>query len=71
MISLERLLGDEIYYYDDEESFASQIEKIMTMEANEQKYRSIAQKYDWRQISLKYEEVLKMAAKERTLPDPL
>jgi glycosyltransferase involved in cell wall biosynthesis len=63
MISLERLLGDEIYYYDDEESFASQIEKIMTMEANEQKYRSIAQKYDWRQISQKYEEVLKRAAK--------
>lgn len=62
MISLERLLGDEIYYYDDVESFISQVEGILKEKGKEQEYRSLAEKYDWSALALKYEEVLRRAA---------
>jgi glycosyltransferase involved in cell wall biosynthesis len=62
MISLERLLGDEIYYYDDVESFVAQVEGILKERGKEQEYRSLAEKYDWSALALKYEEVLKRAA---------
>ncbi len=58
MIALERLLGDEIYYYDDVESFIAQAEKIQGARLDEQRYRSLAEEYDWRKIASKYERVL-------------
>jgi len=62
MISLERLLGDEINYYDDAESFAAQVKNILKARLDERKLRSLAESYDWRKIARKYEEVLKKSA---------
>jgi glycosyltransferase involved in cell wall biosynthesis len=61
MISLERLLGDEIYYYDDAESFIQQVNKILSSEGHKEKYRSVAEEYDWRTLARRYEEVLRKA----------
>jgi glycosyltransferase involved in cell wall biosynthesis len=63
MISLERLLGDEIYYYDDVESFVVQAKEILSSQQPVERYRSVAEKYDWRALAYKYEEVLNKAAK--------
>lgn len=62
MISLERLLGDEIYYYDNKESFIAQSEHILSSRREEMAYRAIAEKYDWRNIAEAYEEVLQKAS---------
>ena len=64
MISLERLLGDEIYYYDDVESFVEQVKMVLHARPDEQKLRSLAEKYDWRPISQRYGQVLSDAAKD-------
>ncbi len=61
-ISLERLLGDKIYYYDDVGSFVEVTKMILAKEIEEQVYRSIAEEYDWRLISVNYEKILKKAA---------
>ncbi len=61
MISLERLLGDEIYYYDDVESFVLKVTEILKHGDNEQKLRSIAEKYDWKALAKRYEAVLERA----------
>ena len=61
MVSLERLLGDEIYYYDDVESFVVQAKRILNSKIDERRYKSMAEKYDWREIAPKYETVLKRA----------
>jgi glycosyltransferase involved in cell wall biosynthesis len=63
MISLEKLLGDEIYYYDDVESFIGQVKMVLAARPDEQRYRSLAEKYDWRPISKRYERVLSDAAR--------
>jgi glycosyltransferase involved in cell wall biosynthesis len=62
MISLEKLLGDEIYYYDDVENFIGQLENILKDKGKEKEYRSLAQKFDWKALAQKYEAVLKNAA---------
>jgi len=62
MISLERLLGAEVSYYDDVESFALQVQRILASKRDEATYRSVAEKYDWRKIAHNYEDVLKRAA---------
>lgn len=62
MASLERMLGDEIYYYDDVESFIAQVNSILSTQSEEKRYRSLAERYDWRAISLKYENVLRKAS---------
>jgi glycosyltransferase involved in cell wall biosynthesis len=62
MISLEKLLGDEIYYYDDVESFTLQVKNVLAAGIDEKRYRSLAEKYDWREIASCYEEVLGKAA---------
>jgi glycosyltransferase involved in cell wall biosynthesis len=59
MISLEKLLGDEIFYYDDVESFVGHVKRILAMREDESRYRSLAKRYDWKEISSKYEEVLR------------
>ena len=58
MNALEKLLGDEIYYYDDEESFISRANTIMKTKRDDAKLRSIAERYDWRTIARRYEVVL-------------
>ncbi len=58
MVSLERLLGDEIYYYDDVESFVGQVERIMAAGMDDKHFRSIAERCDWRKLSKNYELVL-------------
>lgn len=67
MVSLERLLGDGIYYYDDKESFIRQVKMILGSKdrAGAQNYRSIAEKYDWQQIAYSYEEVLQRASRKK------
>ncbi|MEI8004183.1 MAG: glycosyltransferase [Methanothrix sp.] len=61
MIALEGLLGDEIYYYDDAESFIMQVKRILSSAQDEKEYRSVAESYDWKIMAQKYEEVLKRA----------
>jgi len=58
MIALEKLLGDEIYYYDDVDSFVSQANTILKIKRDDAKLRSIAERYDWRTIAQRYEGVL-------------
>ena len=64
MVSLERLLGDEIYYYDDVEGFVGQVESILDAVDDESRYRSLAEKYDWRNISGEYAKVLEKVTDE-------
>ena len=59
MVSLERLLGADIYYYDDKESFIAQAKALLDSFQDEAKNRSLAEKYDWRKIAGAYEEVLR------------
>ncbi|MDD2836273.1 MAG: glycosyltransferase [Methanothrix sp.] len=62
MISLEKLLGDEIYYYDDVESFIMQVKKVLAAGDNEKRFRSLAERYDWREMAQSYEKVLQKAS---------
>lgn len=63
MISLERLLGDEIYYYDDVESFKRQTRRILEAGGEEERYRALAERYDWSSLSKIYADVLEKAAR--------
>jgi glycosyltransferase involved in cell wall biosynthesis len=65
MISLEKLLGDEIYYYDNVENFVMQVKNILSDGGDKKKYRTLAQKYDWKEIANDYESVLKEASKSQ------
>jgi glycosyltransferase involved in cell wall biosynthesis len=62
MISLERLLGNEIYYYDDVESFVTQVKSILSAGGGEKRYRTLAERYDWREMARIYEKVLQKAS---------
>ncbi|MDD1759765.1 MAG: glycosyltransferase [Methanothrix sp.] len=59
MIALEKLLGADIYYYDDRESFIAQAKALLGSVQDEGKNRSLAEKYDWRKIAGAYEDVLR------------
>jgi glycosyltransferase involved in cell wall biosynthesis len=61
MVSLERLLGDEIYYYDDVMSFILQAKMILGRDQEMEKNRAIAMMYDWKKIVGIYEDVLRNA----------
>lgn len=61
MVSLEKLLGDGIYYYDDVESFILQAKMILGKRQEMEKNRSIAVMYDWRKIAGTYEIALRNA----------
>ncbi len=65
MVALERLLGDEIYYYDDMESFVSQVKMILETRPDEKMLRSLAERYDWRNISQHYEQALERVLGEK------
>jgi glycosyltransferase involved in cell wall biosynthesis len=62
MVALERLLGDNIYYYDDVESFIGQTKKMLSHAGDIGQYRSLAEKYDWKVISQEYGKALMNAA---------
>ncbi|MGB9901594.1 glycosyltransferase [Methanothrix sp.] len=64
MLSLERLLGDSLYYYDDRESFISQVKRILESPQDQRRYREIAERYDWRALAARYESVLRRAAED-------
>lgn len=65
MIALERFLGDEIYYYDDEDSFVQQVESILDQlrrgQVSAERNRSIAERYDWHSLAGQYEAAIKRA----------
>jgi len=58
MAALEHLLGDDLYYYDAVSSFITQTKYILKHNANEEYYRSIALRYDWKTLAETYESVL-------------
>jgi len=58
MISLERLLGDDLFYYDDVNSFVNQVKQILILGKKEEYYRAIAIKFDWNTLAQQYESVL-------------
>jgi glycosyltransferase involved in cell wall biosynthesis len=58
MPALVHLLPEELFYYDDMESFISQTNRILKMKIDVAKCRSVAEKHDWRKIASVYEEVL-------------
>ena len=58
MVALERLLGDDLFYYDDVSSFITQTEYILNHPKNEDYYRSIALRFDWKILAKEYESVL-------------
>ncbi|MDM7933840.1 MAG: glycosyltransferase [Methanothrix sp.] len=62
MVSLERLLGDELYYYDGAESLIEQAERLLALQPDEARYRSIALRYDWSALAERYGEVLERSA---------
>ncbi|VVB71970.1 D-inositol-3-phosphate glycosyltransferase [uncultured archaeon] len=64
MIALERLLGSEIYYYDDAMSFVSQVKLIMNSSIDKERLRAVAKRFDWRKIALDYEGALQKALDE-------
>lgn len=61
MISLERLLANDLFYYDDVRSFISQTQQILVQDERVAYYRQIALKFDWRMLAQQYEAVLKDA----------
>lgn len=58
MAALEHLLGDDLYYYDDVSSFITQTKYILNHNENEEHFRSIALRYDWKTLAKTYESVL-------------
>jgi glycosyltransferase involved in cell wall biosynthesis len=59
MVALERLLGDDIYYYDDRDSFIIQANALLASVPDETGNQSLAKRYDWRKIAVIYEGVLR------------
>lgn len=62
MIALENLLGDDLFYYDDESSFTEMVHELLNQKQDEDRYMKIAMDFDWRTITDMYEETLKKAA---------
>lgn len=62
MPALESFFHDNLFYYDDRESFVSQIKDILCTTVDEAVLRSIARRYDWKNLAERYEEVLMRVA---------
>ena len=60
-ISLVKLLGDNLFYYDDKDGFIRETKRILETPTNEEKYRELAQTFDWEVLARKYEEVFRRA----------
>ncbi len=65
MPPLERMLGNALFYYDDEESLAREVGRILTSPHDAASHRRIAEPYDWNRIAERYEGVLREALRER------
>lgn len=61
MIALERLLGDDLFYFDDRESFIAQVKRMQSLPTEEERYHALALRYDWRVLAKSYEDVLRKA----------
>lgn len=61
MISLERLLGNDLFYYDDLCSFVSQVKNILAQGDREDHYRRVAMRFDWNLLAQHYEAVMAAA----------
>lgn len=59
MISLVELLGDDLFYYDDKDSFIKMTKGILSSQHDNRRYREIAKQFDWRTIAKNYEAVLR------------
>ncbi|CAD6491171.1 MAG: Glycosyltransferase Family 4 [Candidatus Argoarchaeum ethanivorans] len=62
MIALENLLGDDLFYYDNENDFIEMVHKLLNQKHDEDRYMKIAMDIDWRTIADMYEETLKKDA---------
>ena len=60
MIALENLLGDDLFYYDDKNSFIELVHKLLSKKHDESRYLKIAMDFDWRTIANMYEESLQI-----------
>jgi len=58
MIALENLLGNELFYYDDKNSFIEMVRKLLDSDHDEERYIKIAKNFDWVNIAKNYENVL-------------
>ena len=58
MIALENLLGDDLFYYEDKNSFIEMVHKLLSQKHDEKRYLKIAMDFDWRTIANMYEETL-------------
>ena len=65
MIALERFFGEDLFYFDDRESFIAQLKRIQSLPLEEERYRGLAQKFDWRILSQRYEKVLQKAVDQQ------
>ncbi|MDD1718106.1 MAG: glycosyltransferase [Methanoregulaceae archaeon] len=61
MPPLQKMLGDALAYYDDAESFADQVSRILTNPRDPAFFRRIAEQYDWKKIADRYVRVLEAA----------
>jgi membrane-bound lytic murein transglycosylase MltF len=59
MIALVEELGDDLFYYDDVGTFRTQVETILESQPEDNKYRKVAEDFDWRLIARQYGEILK------------
>ena len=62
MRALENFFDDGIWFYDDQDSFISQVKSILSHPVDGAAFRSIARQYDWTVLADRYEEVLARAA---------
>jgi hypothetical protein len=62
MRALENFFDDGIWFYDDQESFISQVKSILSHPVDGTAFRSIALEYDWNVLADRYEEVLARTA---------
>ena len=58
MRALERLLGDNLSYYDDVQSFVREAASLLAAPGDPSRYRDIALRYDWKILAEEYEDVL-------------
>jgi glycosyltransferase involved in cell wall biosynthesis len=58
MPAVEDLLGDALYYFDDQPSFVSQVNSILTQSHDSNSYRDLAIRYDWKNIAKAYEKII-------------
>jgi glycosyltransferase involved in cell wall biosynthesis len=59
MVALENLLGNELFYYDNENDFIETVHQMLDQKHDEQQYLATAHDFDWKNIAHQYEKTLK------------